>query len=576
MDMAEALITVTENAVAPAVPTQPPLIPDGLPTFPLKDHVVMTSESLRKDPYFVRGRDHETVHIAGRLQELPSAIQLILGPPGAGKTSMLSNVEQFARARGCKVIWLTLNDFNGDEALCAALRGHGSDNSATAEIAGGAKSRSSTTTFDAKVIQHSRSQAETEHHAVVQGTSWYRTILATADEHPEFGVLYTWDEVQNIRGDGETVTDDARARIHNFLISMHTHMLKESTPRGRRPRTMLVAAGLLNARAELERFMISRFDRKDVMRIGPLGDSAARQIIHDHMTAATPTGAALPAPSEQQVTEIVQACGGNTQHLASAAFALQQAGRRALAKGEATISDDEMTTVRREIQANKGNLYVSRVGELPEDPRHIAATALAQATEWWGPRLPVKVTGQLLTAIAQSLGMQGLELTNEMIRKGVIELRNDTDFFPGRNEADAGESHYCFAIHSMADWLNEQRRTAKGKSTATADNDALISKHMGRPKQGEQIAEWDWNKPPPDVIGVIESPRNISADAIRTQPMTSGEAGMLGPARAPITHQTMGDKLRSVLGRLLRGAGDAVDRTRNSSAAGPDEGKNSK
>lgn len=465
--------------------------PARLPVFRLKPHLVIadrTSDPYRLAPYVTRGRDHETACIARAIQAAPCSIHLVTGAPGSGKSSILANAKQLAKAWGCQVMSLSATDFSGDIALANAIR----------REAGGElpqpRSRDITETehLSAAVAGTgpAATSSETQHHDEDEPNAWRDAILAIAARQPDRPTVIFLDEVQRL--EEKTVGDrEMWNRVESFLQTMHTELL--DLPAEVRPRTMLVCAGLLNAPDVLAGYRVSRIENIGIIRLGPLSDGAAREILQDFITARTRTGASLPPLPEALTLELIESSGSNAHHLTVAGLAAQKVASQALKNGQAELNQEQCQAIIQEARLGRIGLYKLRVGLGKGDPADDATSALAQATETWGMQLPQKSTMRLVRAVGEAQSKPNL--LSDMTRQGIIELRTEADRFPTAAVGNDDRSHYVFAIHSTSAWINEQRQKSPTHTRRrdTEANQALIAEHFGTPESDDTIPAWRWD-----------------------------------------------------------------------------------
>lgn len=468
----------------------PPAWPGALPTFWHREHIVDTTdhdESLRKLPYATRGRDHETAHIAVKLQSMPTSITLIMGAPGSGKTALLENIILYQRAKGCTIRRLTPASFNTNVDLANAILGvtdpaKGLPTSAQTRLEGEVQAGVSAT--------HARGAiGKDETVEVDRSAVWYQAITIAGREASDAGTLFVIDEAQDL-GLARRETEKWE-RIQQFLQVMNSTILAGSEDKP--PKVALLASGLTNLGRLLNAFGMSRIENHAMVRMGPLSARAMEQILVDHVSAKTENGKSLPKPPDGLIEKMIDAAGGTAHHIAGAGLALQTIAKEVASRGENKWSDDDQVAAQELATESRRGLYSNRVAQSLSMGERQAAGLLAYATKLWGPQLPIEGTERLIMAIAKRHGENAEEMEQNLIRKGVLDQREDSDIYPTVSKKQPRMSHMAFSIHSMATYLNERMdRDPKGDEVKRKA-DKLIRKHFGKPTKQYMIPAWQWD-----------------------------------------------------------------------------------
>lgn len=475
--------------------------PGGLPTFRLREHVIVDdgeSGGLRDIPYATRGRDHETATLAKLLQTLPETICVIKGAPGTGKSALLANLIEYQRAKGCQVRKLTPQDFETNAGLANAIAGidlpeHGQASELTTEWSGRVEG-------NVAVIKGEGAASRSRTIRIDTAAAWFRAIMGANRLATEAGTLLAIDEAQDL--DRYPEGSPTWLRIQQFLQVMNSEIM---APReAGRPHIALVASGLLNVSDVLNGFGMSRLNGHGIIRLGPLSDRATQQVLQDHWEAKNPKGPAIPAPPEHLVTALIETAGGNAHHITAAGLALQSVGTGIVRERRTAWEPADVTAAIAKAGTRREQLYNERViDNLTPAERGIADT-IAYATQAWGPCLPVDDTLSLIGAIAREHGEdpEGAKVT--LTRKGITEKRETADVFPTRAARPEDRRHLAFPIHSMAGHLNRLRTERSRQTQIEAGYDALIHQHLGDATAERRIRPWDWDDsqplPPLDAL----------------------------------------------------------------------------
>lgn len=462
----------------------------ALPTFWIREHSVTRTdhnEALRTLPYATRGRDHETAHIALKLQELPASIVLIMGAPGAGKTALLENLILYQRAKGTTVRRLTAASFDTNITLANAIRGiadpeqgkpKSTQRSVEAEAQGGL------------VGTHVRGAVSKDENIEIDtSAAWFQAIMQAGAESGPAGTLLTLDEAQDL-GRKQRDTPEWH-RVQQFLQVMNATILASGLDEP--PKIALVAAGLLNCNRLLNAYGMSRIENHGIVRMGPLSERAMRQILIDHLTAQTTTGDPLPRPDEPTLALLIEEAGGNARHTASAGQAVQSVALTVLQERRSSWNSDDRKEVLRLSRDSRLGLYNNRIGANLSETETFASQVLAQATEAWGPQLPVEETKALLNDIGKQRGIAEGDILKGLLARGVLEQREPGDIFPTLSKQCVTRRHITFSIHSMAAHLNGQTSEGPKAGDRIAANARLIEQHLGQPEPKYIVPAWEWD-----------------------------------------------------------------------------------
>lgn len=463
----------------------------ALPAFRLRPkNIVDDGESggLREIPYITRGRDHETATLAKLLQTLPETICTIKGAPGTGKTALLANLEEYQRARGCVVRNIPVSAFETNESLANAIMGietpqQGAGATIATEWHGSVEA-------NIAVVKAEGAGGRTTTIRIDTGAAWYNAVMGCNALAAEAGTILTIDEAQDL--DQYRTESPEWLRIQQFLQVMNSTIMAKRQ-RNERPRIGLVAAGLLNVRDVLNSFGMSRLVGHSNIRLGPLSERAMRQVLRDHYEARNPMGPPIPTPPERLIAQLVDEAGGNAHHITAAGLALQSVGTGIRREERANWEVADMENAIRLTHTKREQLYNERViDNLTPGERAIADT-LAHATQAWGPCLPLDDTLALINGIAAEHGENTRDVQANLIRKGVVEKRENADVFPTRRRQPDDKPHIAFPIHSMATYLNERRTLRAHAADIEAAYDRIIETHLGPATAVRRIAPWQFD-----------------------------------------------------------------------------------
>lgn len=563
----------------PARPTDEELVrPPRLPEFWRRPHVAArrgARAKVRDVPYVLRGRDHETAFMAQSIHNMPFPVQLISGPPGAGKTSLLRNIGRYAAAQGYRVVELNHTVFRSDTGLADVIdtvtfgRAQSPDT-----VTRNQGERAQTGLLGSGIGGETGWQESKDQRHPKQ---WMDALLREAANPVHRGLVILLDEVQLLGTIPEG--SETHGRILSFLQFMHNAILPGADGPGHR--TVLIAAGLQNGTATLEGFGLTRIEGQDIVHMGPISDTHAKQIIRDHLTATTESGNALPQLPEDTIDELVRMCGGYAHHISHAAQAAQSQAVEALSAGRTVMESADIDAVIEQTQSARRTHYGGRVNANETNSILAPVQIIAQATESWGERLPARITEDLIDKIMAEKPVRTDDLRRDVVAKGILERRDGVDGYPTAVAGDRDEAHYVFPIPSMVTWLIDKLDEPVEGATIRQENQKLIDT-MAPPRAPEQrISAWTWDhtKPiaplepmPPDEawdpnreVVLVRKPQAppsldppkpgesvaVTADAVKASVETGVQKGLEVANEAADPHTPLGGKVRKLASKTL-------------------------
>ena len=208
---------------------------------------------------------------------------LVQGPPGAGKTALLSECSKRARAEGWQVVDMTVKSLHDPAAFMEDL--------GRAYISSRVRSKK----FDLSKYLSWSSEVRSP------GSSVFALIRSVSSRAK---LLLILDEVQNIASDRQAVAP-FRAEVEHTLDLVHNGRIGNTV--------MLLAGGLGTSRNAFQSLGISRFGVDCVVELGGLSRKAERAVLWDWMTKE---GEATGDPTEW-IDAITQRTYGWPQHIMS-------------------------------------------------------------------------------------------------------------------------------------------------------------------------------------------------------------------------------------------------------------------
>lgn len=434
----------------------------------------------RSAPYWVRGRDHETAHVMSTLTKRPCAISIIAGSPGSGKSTMLTHIGAYLRAKGINTVELRREDISNEITLTNALlqvnRARQATRDNSSETRGGDLEQNA-------VALNSRQVSSKSGTSDAHGPLTWRLALQELGKGE--GTVILVDEMQRLE---ELHKESKRAELAADLMNeLHSNHMRQPNRK-----VVLLGFGLSNTRDVLNGFHLIRVENNHVVRMGPLSPAASKQILRDHCEAKTLKGEDLIQPPENLLDEMVEVSGGCAHHLAWAGCRIQQRALDIAERGDQEWTDGDSVAVRDPSERDRMGLYSSRLPTDDEPQARALAFTLATAVEKWGRALPKKLVEAANEAI-RSDDAQGRQLIHTLLFKGIIELREAENQFLTLDLNQPHTSHYAFPTHSMAKWLRNSKQMEAGETWTRADSERVLAEISTPLESIGKIPEWQWN-----------------------------------------------------------------------------------
>lgn len=404
----------------------------------------------REAPYFMRGRDPETATLAMKIMRMPKPVRLITGPPGSGKSSLLTHMRAFAELHGFETCVIEAADWVSDEALAKLIY------PASATVREVSTDAEGEINFGAAKIGGGKEWSESEL-PILSPIDAINQRAAESDK----GLLVLIDEFQNLVKEA----DDVQARVRRVLDYFHSSVPQGRTrdKDGRRIRTMCLAAGLLDSLTAAEELGLTRITDSDCVRLANISLAASAQVIRDHLNVRSNGKGGLATATDEQVDRIAISTEGYTHHLSIAAQLTQAAAQSAKHEGLSALSDEMVDRIVRNSNDEKETLYQRRVGALGRG-RGFIAVLVAELADAWSTGIPPKVLTKAMNRVRNALHRSGEavtfdELTERLQRSGVLEKRASTHRFPAAIKPTEGklDAHWTIPIPSLKSYIQENR-----------------------------------------------------------------------------------------------------------------------
>lgn len=481
---------------------------DRFPAIQLAPELLASDRAMagtRNAPYYLRGRDPEVATLAREILHMPTAIRLITGPPGSGKSSLLTHMRAYAELHGVETCVIEAADWVSDEALAKLIY------PASATVRGVSTGAEGEINFGAAKVGGGKEWSETE----LPILSPIDAINQRAVES-ENGLLVLVDEFQNLVKEA----DDVQARVRRVLDYFHS-----SVPQGRardkdgkQIRTMCLAAGLLDSLTAAEELGLTRITDSDCVRLANISPAASAQVIRDHLNVKPNGRDVLAKATDEQITRIATSTEGYTHHLSVAAQLTQAEAESARLEGCAALTDEMVERIFQDSNDEKETLYKRRVGALGKGREFIAA-AIAELADTWETGIPPEILDEAIIRITHALHELGEsvtfgDLTERLQRAGVLEERTSTHRFPAAVKPAKGrlDAHWTIPIPSLKSYIQQHSRRYWSRPGLQMTLDDLTGEAAKQQYSAPQPWEWRERAPAKSArkLPPIEKPKIIA------------------------------------------------------------------
>lgn len=437
------------------------------------------SPKTRTPPYFVRGREPELAYLAQLIHCMPSSINAIVGPPGSGKSTLLSYLALYAARHGYDVVQLSDEHFTSTELLVKQINAQQLQSTSKTRRVGGE--------LDAQVLRGGIDRETTVTETMVASMV---SAISERARAADKGLLLLVDEYQNLAR-AERHTMDVARIFTNYMHSIVPQTL--GAGRGEVP-AICIAAGLLNLVDAAHDLGVTRLTTGDCVRLGPIAQRPAEQVIRDHLAVRGKRIPPLARVGNADVTRIAAACEGYPHHLTNAGWEVQSAAKSAHAAGDKQVDSQWIDRVIANIGQRGYELYESRWTTLRSTREQYAALVAADIAVGWDNRVPAPVMAEAMERIADAFRskanepMDDVQLIRRMERADVLERRTGASKFPAHDGREE-RNHYCLPIPSFATYIQSLRKEI-------ARGDAVVAKYDDLLEPGaldeSAIPAWEW------------------------------------------------------------------------------------
>ena len=337
-------------------------------------------------------------------------ILLFQGPPGAGKSALLHECMERAKAAGWRVADIKGDALHDPGILARKLGVSRPDKIIESDQGGG--------NVGIKAVLEVSISTEAGHVREYSGDPAETVLQKAGGSH---GVVLALDEAQNLEV-GVQTREAEKPAISLSLELIHTG--KMGVP------VVLVAGGLGTSRNVFKSFGISRFRRQRINQLGSLAPQEARAVVSDWLVNDG------GAPKDHSylvrwIDTLAAECHGWPQHLQ--VYAQQAAGW--LKHHSSELTPEVPPVVLEEARKDRQEYYHGRMAGLRKSDRVALASVVREkgkgGTLSWAEMIAAFSPGRT--------SEQAEQLCDELLHKGIVTENRDGD--------------YIVPIPSMHDWL---------------------------------------------------------------------------------------------------------------------------
>ena len=418
---------------------------DYIPDLELRDSNLLTIKygdpESRRNPYKLRGRNHELLVLIEMLHAMPTSGNAVLGPPGSGKTAIGSYMHSYASAMGFDVLSFIPADFKTEQNIADIIDPDQPDcvsesDRVSAEV-------------NAQIVGASTHHGTTIQRSSVKTIS--QAIVRLAQQSDGRGLLVMIDEMQKF----DEKTNEACQHATELLECLHTNAPTDAT--GERYKSAVILFGHLQTDDLLVRMNLSRFSSRRCMRLQNLTVNDTIQVLLDHIHPIAETNKLEPNFATD-IRPIAEATGGFPDFVAKAGAILQ--GQLAddwkqMPNTVGTIIEATVAELCERIEYERTNFYNQQLRGVPE--RAIAPILTITALIAAAPErmVPGDFGSEIISHHASRHGIPTGELMLDCIRSGLVELREGNNLWPQIHKEWTLPSHWttaihCFTTHAMS------------------------------------------------------------------------------------------------------------------------------
>lgn len=466
--------------------TEPILIQEHLPALALRPQTMVKNTLVTEDrsaPYFLRGRNPELAYLGGLIHDMPRSVHAVVGPPGSGKSALLSYLAVYATHHNIDVVQLDQEHFESAELIAKQID--------PPQLQAVSRTEGSDEGLDLQLVHAGTSQQTTVSEAVVASMT---DAVKNRARRAENGLVILIDEFQNLADDNSQKRSNAKA----FLSFMHSTVPSSDRSEETTIPAICIVGGLLNVLDAAHELGLTRLSVGHCFRLGPITPANAKQIIRDHVELEGTDIPPLATVSDSHVERIAQVCEGYPRDLTIAGRETQRMAQKAYASGHTELSNQMVEQIIAASQVQKDELYRSRFTTIRSGREQYILLAVADLAEAWDNRIPTPIVRATITRILTKMGQSANEETTAdttavlrmLRRRGMLEERVAEDKFLARdNSHGKPEAHFCIPITSFGSYIRERREDIMLEISEPVPYDDLCQPGA---LDRSPIAEWQW------------------------------------------------------------------------------------
>lgn len=462
------------------------LIQERLPALALRSQTLVVDEAAAEDrsaPYFLRGRNPELARLTGLIHTMPRSINGIMGPPGSGKSALVSYLAVYAARHGYDVVQLSQEHFESAELVAKRIYPPQLQTTSRTESREGG--------VDAQILHYDEGTQTTITETMVASMTEAVELRARKADK---GLLILIDEFQQLADSGS----DKRNNASNFLEFMHSTVPSSNRSRESTIPAACIVAGLLNVMDAAHELGLTRLSVGNCVRLGPITPVNAEQIIRDHVVLHGSDVPPLASVTDSDITRIAELCEGYPRDLTYAGRETQKEARKAQENGHDQLSDQQADRIMDVARAQETKLYQSRLSTTTSSREQYIVLVAADLAEAWDNRIPGTVMRTAITRILSQMDpssdddskLDTKAALRKLRRRGVLEERTPADQFMARDESiNTPDAHFCIPIPSFASYIRSQRNQILAEIAEPVPYDDLCQPGA---LDEQPVTEWQW------------------------------------------------------------------------------------